>query len=210
MADYLDEDEQIEVIKKWWEENGKKLLIIMGVSLSFLAVFQFFGNKKQAYIDESGSKYHELINVDANSGNFNSLVNELKSDYPKSTYAHYASMLAAKNAINKEQFSKAEEALTWVVDRSKDDVTVDLATMRLIQVKYTQKQYDEALALIKKEDESIYSFKLYEIKGDILLAQNDQDAAIDAYKKAKEISQKGEVMSPLLDFKLLNLGVAVN
>lgn len=206
MADYLSEEEQIESMKKWWDENGKQILVGAGLALLVVSGYQFWKAKKTAYTHEASAIYEQVQQLSQNGQSFESLADKLKSDYSKSVYAQFAAMLKAKKAVDANNMKLAAKELEWAVNNSNDEYTDDLAALRLTRVQLAQNEVDAALKSIVAGEKGIYASQFLELKGDALLKKKDSAGAKQAYELAVENTQDKNFISPILRYKLQSLG----
>ena len=133
MADHITEEEQIEALKRWWEENGKQTLL--GI---VLVVGGYFG--WQAWTDHSAEKasaasltYQEMIEnmVGLQPGEtlpedkqlaVGLLADKLKVENSGSQYAVFAALTKAKLAVDNGDLDTAASELQWAMD-SADEAT---------------------------------------------------------------------------------------
>ncbi|MEE8057327.1 MAG: tetratricopeptide repeat protein [Pseudomonadales bacterium] len=211
---YQTEEEQVEALKKWWKENGKSTIITIVVAIAAVYGWRGWQGQQQTEIEAASAVYQNLLSV--SDGNLTAeqlttahhLVDTLKQDFPKSTYAHFGALYKAKFAVEKNDLEAAEKELRWVLET---DTSLELTLqtkLRLARVLSAQDKYDEALAQLSV-DASGYAAAFEEVKGDIYLAQEKTSQARLAYQKATELGQQEEgerpVRSSLLNMKLQQL-----
>jgi predicted negative regulator of RcsB-dependent stress response len=212
---YQTDDEQIEVLKKWWSDNGTSTLVIIAITVISIFGWQGWQKQKQQDIGTASAIYQNMI-VAARGSNgvlngeqrttAKHLANTLKTDFSDSTYAKFAALYIAKLAVEANNFSEAEEALHWILDSGAiDDVKLQ-ARLRLARVFYAQDKYTEALEQLEGNT-SVYASAFEEVRGDILNAQGDSKGASLSYQKAAELNQQldSAANNPLLNLKIQRL-----
>ena len=215
---YRTEEEQIEALKRWWQENGKSLLI--GIVLALMAVYGYKGweNHKQSEGEAASNIYFDLMDAvsiaeqnpnDENSATINHLVAQLKTDYTNSTYAIYAALIAAKQAVVKDELTTAEQELQWALTKTEKGTSIYLITqLRLARVIFAQGGEDNAkraLAVLEGPVAASHSASYEEAKGDIYVSLGRLDEARSAYLKAIADAESSGVQRPLLQIKLNDL-----
>lgn len=215
---YQTEEEQIEAIKKWWKENGTSTLV--GIALAVAAVFGWQGWQKQqqesAY--SASAMYQNLIGIanteqgqltDEQISTANHLAETLKTDFRSSSYAQFAALYKAKFAVAANDLDAAESELRWVLGQSLDPEMAAQTRLRLSRVLSAKQQYDEAMNVLSG-DALAYAALYDEQKGDIYLAQGNNDSARQAYNDAKQKNSESEkqVNNALLELKLQQLKIA--
>ena len=185
------EDEDLAVIKDWWQRNGMPLL--SGVALALVLVFGWQAwQKYQTNQAQSASMiYQQLLEVvlsaegQPDPGQVAKLANTLKSDFAGSHYAQYASLFVAKVAVESGKLDDAAAELQTVLDKPADATLGELARQRLARVLSAQSKADAALELLDGEAEPAYTASREELKGDLLVKLGRADEARAAYQKAK-------------------------
>ena len=98
MADYNNEDEQLEALKQWWKENGAA--VITGIVLGAAALFgwRFWQDYQVEQAQAASAVYAEMR---AAAGDVDTLMagaEMLRSDYARTPYAALAALEAAAGA----------------------------------------------------------------------------------------------------------------
>ena len=137
------------------------------------------------------------------------LAEQLRTDYSDSSYAHFAALYQAKFAAEAQDWAAAEQVLQSVVDGADDPLLVVQAKIRLARVAQAQAKHDAALALLQIDEPGAYGAMIAELRGDILLARGERDAARTAYLEAQSLLQAMEqpLPNPLLTMKIQDLAV---
>ncbi|MEZ5539656.1 MAG: tetratricopeptide repeat protein [Pseudomonadales bacterium] len=192
MADYQTEEEQVELIKKWWRENGRSTLV--GV---VIALIGFFGwtqwQSYQAKQTEAASDLFQQMltateSVDG-AKKVTALAEQLRKEYPRSVYAVFAGLRLAKDAVAANNLPAAAQFLEWVQQNNADNSLKSLVSLRLAQVQNAQNEGDKALATLNgiKTVGAAWEGEVAELRGDILSAQNKAEDARASYQKAKQV-----------------------
>jgi len=209
MTEYLSDKEQLDQIKDWWKENG--VFIFAGVALGLVGIFGWRGYNshldKQAMV--ASEHYDNMVRAvgSKNQENIDKNLSILVNDFANTPYAAQAQLLAAKEAVKRNDLDKAVVALSTVLDLSSDRELSTLAHFRLAKVKFAQAKYDEVLTQLKKVDRKDYLGLVEELRGDVFAMQGKKSEARTAYeaaRKAMEETRVGDVN--LLQMKLSDLG----
>ncbi|WP_339079825.1 tetratricopeptide repeat protein [Pseudomonas sp. TMP9] len=185
------DDEELAVIKDWWQQNGKPLLI--GVVLALVAVFGWQGWQKYQADQAHGASlvYQQLLEAaldpsgKPDAGKVAELANTLKNDYAGTHYAQYGSLFVAKVAVEAGKLADAASELQSIVDKPADDSLAELARQRLARVLAAQDKAEEALKLLDAKVAPAFTATREELKGDVLVQLGRADEAHAAYEKAK-------------------------
>ena len=219
METFRTEEEQVEAIKRWWQENGKST--VFGIALALALVFGWKG--WQGHVkDQSAAAsaiFDNLMVADAavqRDGTSRStaehLATTLKDQYGSSSYGQFAALYKAKYAVQDGEYDVAASELEWVLGQGPEPVLKAQAQVRLAQVRFALQDYPAAMAVLDDIAGSGYGVQVAELRGDILFAQGDKAGALSAYQQAKALAREQEVPGndALLNLKISDLSVAAN
>ena len=214
MADHITEEEQIEALKRWWDENGKQVVLAI-----VLTVGGYFG--WQAWTDHVEEKtaaaslvYQEMLDhiSDTTAGNvvgadkqveISQLAETLKQDYSNTQYAFYAALIKAKLAVESTDLSAAAVELQWAMDNAGETISENIARLRLARVEAAAGNLDKALQLVQGVDAGELKSAFDEAKGDFYQLQGNAAAAYTAYEAAMMgIDAGNSSASQLLQLKI--------
>jgi predicted negative regulator of RcsB-dependent stress response len=185
------EDEELAVIRDWWQRNGKPLLT--GGALALVVVFGWQAWQKYQVNQAQGASvlYQQLLetslvaNAQPDASKVAELASKLKTEYPGTHYAQYGSLLLAKVAVESGKLDDAGAELKAVLDKPADATLAELARQRLARVLAVQGKAVEALKLLDGDADQAYLASREELKGDLLVKLERADEALAAYQKAK-------------------------
>ena len=212
MEGYRTDEEQIEHLKKWWNENGKS--IIGGIAIGLIAIFGWRGWQDHLVTQgEKASDLYEQLAADDrqkkvtptqkdSKTDTGAITKQLNQDYKSTPYSTFSSLLLAREAVENNDIAAAKTHLQWVLDNTDSDEFKHLARLRLARLLLEEGDKDAALSLIEKIDTGKFAPNYHELRGDILLQQGDSKAAQDAYTQA--LSIRGN--QPVVQMKLDDLG----
>lgn len=215
MAEQLSDEEQLQVLKNWWKENGTSLLAIIVIAAGSYFGWQWWNNYQRDYAEGAAAVYEEMLTTlqvtqdeplsDEKRSTAEFLISQLQNDYNKTQYAVNASLYGAKLAVENNQLDKAAENLNWIIDQ-RDDESDTLARLRLARVLFAQEKYTEALALVDYAGNDQFTPLFADIKGDLLVATGDNAAAISAYQQAFESAdEQSNNFRRIVEVKLIDL-----
>ncbi|PXX91691.1 hypothetical protein DIT71_07405 [Marinobacter vulgaris] len=214
MAEIRTEEETVQAIKDWWKKNGSSLLIGIAAALAIVFGWQAWQNHQMQQRTEAASQFADLINAYSDESDENRaetvayVAENLREEYSDSAFAIYGMlMLARQQVMDQGDPEAAIESLTWAQEKAGESRPLALVVRnRLARAQFAAEQYETALSTIENVDDAgSFSAIFTELKGDILLAQGDRDAAREAYLAAREQNQQGR--SGILELKLSDLGV---
>jgi len=214
VSDYSTEEEQIAAIKNWWKNNGNSLLIGIGVALIIVFGWKAYQTNVVESKTEASTLYQKMISAATTTdlstpeegSTVNYLATELKTKFSDSEYAIYAAMFIAKESIADAKYDQAKSELNWILTNTDDQRIIHIVNARLARIYSIQGDNDAALKLLTATDPA-FEASYQEIIGDIKIRTNEKQAAIKAYSKAYQLVKSNPQASPLLAFKLSDLGV---
>lgn len=206
MAQYETEEQQVEALKKWWDENGKS--IVAGVVLGIVVLFGWRGwNDYQQDQAAQASARYQTMAIAAQQGQIdqvNSIAEELRNEYSGTVYAGQGSLLQASMLSRTGKLQDAAAQLGWAATNASETVLRDMASIRLAQVQVALGQADQALATLEPLTTVAYISLIEEIRGDALRSKGDIQGAREAYDRA--ILSAGADVTEYLRLKRSDLG----
>ena len=213
MADHITEEEQIEALKRWWEENGKQTMLAIALIVGGYFGWQAWTDQNVEQASAASLTYQEMIDSLAglNPGEtlsedkqleVNSLADKLKTEYSDTQYAVYAALTKAKLAVEGNDLDAAVNELQWAMDNA-DEVSEFIARLRLARVEAARGDLDKALQLVQGVDAGEMRSAFEEAKGDFYLEQGNSAAAYTAYQSAMATEASGDPsVRALLELKM--------
>ena len=203
MALHAAEEETLEALKKWWEDNGTLLISLVAAGALLWGGWTFWQNSRTATVSAASDLYEEILSLsssnpgtqpsEADRSRILSVAEQLQTEHGDSVYALYGALFAAQQAVNSGQLEVAERHLRWLLDNAEggflsktDQGLVLTATLRLGRVLLARGEPDQALALVDSIDPGTFEAGFAELRGDIYLAQGRPVDARDAYTTALE------------------------
>lgn len=219
MSVHLTEEEQLEVMKRWWKDYGKIVITAIVVAIAAYFAWTTWQDKQRNKAESASAHYEELIKIlnveqgkslsEADKANAEHIANELKEKNAKSMYAQSAAFYLAKAAVDAGNLDKAVTELQWILASKPEAAIAQLAHARLARVYVSKGAYTEALAQLAEEPSKAFASEYSEIRGDILKAQGDKAAAATAYKSALDTTdQQHQERAMVLQMKIDELKVA--
>lgn len=186
MAEHLDDEEQLEALKKWWSENGKS--VVGGVVLGLVLVGGWRGWQyyEQNRAETAGARYDALL-VAAESGQPEravQLAEGLRAEFEETAYASLAALQAAKLKFEAGDRGAAQVQFAWVRANAPDRALRQVATLRLARILLDDADLDAAQRLLDAAPRDAFAPELAELRGDLARARGDLAAARAAYEEA--------------------------
>lgn len=197
MESYRTEEEQVEALKKWWEENGRSTIVAIIVALGIGFGWQGWQKYQAGEAEVASDRYQALLQAltDSENGdleNADQLARQIKSEHARSTYAQFASLHLARLAVQQGDLAAAEAELRWVLGRAdKGSDTHQLAQLRLARVLASRGEGVQALSILDGADPGSYQAAYAVARGDILLMLERREEARQAYSQALMLAAQG-------------------
>ena len=131
MESYSTEDEQVEALRKWWQENSKSTIAAIVFALAAGYGWQGWQKHTVEQAESASAVYQDLleaVNLSSPAGlseeqilTARHLANNLKEDYASTTYAQFAALQLARLAVNDSKLAEAEAELRWVLTQNPDE-----------------------------------------------------------------------------------------
>lgn len=210
--DYLTDDEQWEVVKRWIAENGLWMAggVVMGAALLFgWRQYQSHGDEVALRASAAfGEMTTALEHDDRNKSR--QVADGIIKDYPESPYADQAQLILARLFVEDGQLPSAIGPLTQVMSNSKDTELRHIARLRLARVLIDQGKPDDAIKTLSEGTPGAFAPRYHEVRGDAFIAKKDTKSAETEYKAALFGVDASSVDAALLELKIADLATPPN
>jgi predicted negative regulator of RcsB-dependent stress response len=203
---YTSEHDQVEALRRWWNKNGRS--VVIGVALALIGIFgwQAWQRQQAATAAAAAADYEALLSaVGSDEEKAAEIGSGIVSQFPDTVYADLSNMTLAAAAVDKGDLDGAEAHLRWVVQNGHEANLKALAKLRLARVELSRGNAEAALKLVDGLEAAGLDGYLLETKGDILAALNKPAEARDAYAQALEQYSEVPSKQPLVTMKLNDL-----
>lgn len=203
MSIYMTEDEQLEVIKKWWKRYSNVITVCVSIVLLSISGYKYWYWHQEKMHQKASDAYEHLMLAFANKDNkgVRSYANELLTQYPKTSYADAARLTLAKIFVSHEQYAKARVQLEYVAAHSTMSALQQVAKIRLARLLVAEKSYDKALEALEKITDATYLPVVSELKGDIYTLTGKYKEAVSSYREASNQVQLHGIGNLFLEMK---------
>ena len=200
----LQEQEQIDAIKGWWNENGKWLLLLVVVLVGGFAAVRGWQSYQNNQTSGASILYAELEQQISSKDpkRINDAAAAVMDKFSATPYAPRAALLAAQVNIQVADLARAKTQLQWVIDQADESGLKHVARLKLASVLLDEKKYADALQLLSASADGAFESLYADLKGDVLSAQGKQDEARTAYQKALSKVDAQSQYRNLLQMKL--------
>ena len=183
---YSTEEEQVEAIKKWWNENGKS--IIAGIIIGITAIFGWRGYENHTAMQAKAASmlYEQLLVASRknDADNMRRFANSIITDYGSSTYAIFSKLMLAKIESEQSNFENAEAYLRSILDNNLRDEFKHIVRLRLVRVLIANNKLESAEKILENIDANQFISHYEELRGDIIAKQGKIKKAEQAYHSA--------------------------
>jgi predicted negative regulator of RcsB-dependent stress response len=208
------DEEQLEVLKNWWGENGTSLVFTVVVTVGVIFGYRGWEENVTQTGEEASAVYEDLVIATDNIASAAdeailitavNLAKTLKAEHGDTTYAVFAALRLAKVAVEKNDLDMAEKELRWAFDNVSEMHLETTIRVRLSRVYLGMKDPESAMKLLfNHQPASGQVASVEEAKGDIFLSQGDLGLAREAFRKALE-NMSDKVKNPVIELKLADL-----
>ncbi len=215
MDTYRTEEEQVEAIRRWWDENGRSILVAIVLALAAGFGWQAWKDHNKTQAENASHVYQAMLQSlsDSAPGERDfleaiDLAEQLKSDYTGTSYAQFASLHLAKLAAKNNDLDEAKHQLLWVLSKAAANSDIaEVAQLRLARVLAAAGETEQALDILATRKSGAYAASSAVVQGDIYMQLGQLDDARDAYLAAKLALANSAAVGriPTLDQKIQSL-----
>lgn len=206
---YETEEQQVEALKRWWQENGTSLIAGVIAALIIIGGWNYWKSYQEEQRNQASALYTQLLE-DSRAGKHEAvdkLAKRLSEQYGSSSYASFAALALAKSQVQQGQLDEAKKVLEQLLQNAGSAEIKDVARVRLVRLMSASGEYEQGLKLIAEAAASAsdgFAGIYDELTGDLYVALGRLGEARTAYQSAL---RKG-LRSPLLQFKLDDITAA--
>ncbi len=207
--EYLSEREQAEQLKSWLRENWIWLIAGVALTLGGYFGFRWWESREASRSIEAGQRFAAML--DAIGGGKRDegirIADELTGQYADTPYADQATLVLARLDVDAGRLSSAGTRLAQVANDSRDPDLRVVARLRLARVQLAEGRYDDALKSLAAVATPSVDARVLELRGDVKLAQGDEAAALDNWRKAEAAATADPASGAQVDTELLQLKI---
>lgn len=210
------EEETLEAVKSWWQENGKNLVATVIVIFAAYTGWLLWQNSTTEQAAAASDLYEEILSLvlveegeivsAENSSRILTISDQLREQHSDSIYSRFAALFAAQQAVAQDDLARAESELQWILDNPEqglfsevDEGLLLTASLRLGRVILAQGDAERALNLVNSIDPQSFEAGFSELRGDIYLAMDRIVDARDAYIAAQQAGSTSDGLRMKLD-----------
>ena len=185
MRDNMTNQEEAALLKKWWHEYGKSVVIAIIIGLGLSYGWRSWQQYKVVRKGRAAMAYQAIIsNKQASLPVLKKEVVSLIRNYRNTAYPDMAQLYLAKKAVDNKQLSQAAKALSWIISNSQFNSLKQLARIRLARINIEKKDFSLAQKILATIDDAQFLPQVAAVRGDIYFEQNKRQQAHKAYRQA--------------------------
>ena len=185
MALDLDDQEQLDELKLWWNKYGKMTISLVLLALIIYASWQGYQYVQHKKAVEASEIYQSLGELDPSKvDDIKALSHQLATDYAGTPYAGRAAVLQARSQYVGGDIKGAKSQLEWAVVNATETSIKAVASLQLARVLLADKDYAGAEKVLSAEIDAGYIGLKDDLLGDVLLAQGKTVEAKERYTAA--------------------------
>jgi len=180
------EEQQLEEIKRWWQENGRTVVAGVVLGLGGVSGWTLWQSHVNEQAEEVSTRYERLVNTAA-LPNREAAVRQtdtIIAEHPDSSYAGLAALVGAQAAYGSGDAETARRLLEWAAANAAEFHVRDVARIRLSRLLSDAGEHDAALARLDEVGTGPFATLAKEVRGDVLWGRNDASGARAAYESA--------------------------
>jgi len=204
---YTTETEQLQAIKKWWDQNAKWVLgglLIAAIVVGGWKLWGYWQGKRAA---EAAGLYAAVVQAEGQGGNaaVDAAAQKVLHAYPDTAYGALAGLALAKSQFAQQHLSDAIDTLQGVVKHSPDKGLAMIARIRIARIQLQRGNAKAALDILKGYEKSAFAATVQSLRGDAFMQLGRTEAARDAFKRGLKASDPGSGLHQLLSLRLASL-----
>jgi len=186
---YETEEQRVEAVKKWWNENWRSLAggVILGLAIVF--GWRAWVGYEVSVGEQASMQFEQLLG--ALQGNNVEAVSQqadlLRREFGSSAYAVFAALAEARAAVDQGKLADARASLEWALANTGDSGLRHVARLRLARVALDQGDRSIVAGLLAEKSRGAFAGEYAHLEGDLAVAENRPDAARTAYRQALEL-----------------------
>jgi predicted negative regulator of RcsB-dependent stress response len=190
MAYDLEEQEQLDEFKAWWNKNGKLVTRLVIAAVVVYGGWQGYQSYMNSKATAASTAYQTLISsslldVDSKKAEqINKEAQAIEQDYSMTPYAGRAALFAARALHEAKQAEAAEKQLRWALSEAKEPAIKQMAAIEIAGLQIERNALDAAKKTLEGINDPGFEGLKNSLLGDILMAKKQEKEAKQAYTKA--------------------------
>ncbi len=199
MSDFLSDEEQLEKLKNWWDENGTSLIVGLVLAVAVVVGWRWYVSASTSAAQAASDLYASFIATEGEART--AIATKIDDEIGGTSYQTFSLFYRAQDAANEGDIEAAEAYLEEAIAIDAADLLSDVARIRLARLLQQQDKSEAALSALSGVRGIGFRAQVLELKGDIHLVRDERELAHEAYTSASAELDEGE-HRPLLDMKV--------
>jgi predicted negative regulator of RcsB-dependent stress response len=209
------EEEQLEALKQWWDDNGKTTVAAVVLAVAGWGGWDYWQDRVQAHREAGSATFAQLQTLvaseersDVQDASIVTLADSLKNDFADLGYSSLASFEMAKFHADNGDYELAVQALESIDLNTLRPELKGVAVLRLARAKWASGDAEGALSTLDSVNAESFASIFEELRGDISLSRGDVQTARAHYVLARQIALRDGITSA--DQRLMVLDMKVD
>ena len=181
------DEEQVEKLKQWWNENGRAVIAGIVIGMSGLFGYRYWIDMHEAAAEAASKHFTEMVTAleTGDSASITSQANILLAEFADTEYAIHARFALARNFVENGEYKKARQELEQIIGSAGENPLGFLARKRLAAVQLQLAQPEQALVTLSVDIPPAFRAAVEELRGDIYASLGKNIEAATAYRNAQ-------------------------
>lgn len=185
MAYDLEEQEQLDEFKAWWNKNGKMTINLVIAGLLAYAAWQGYQIWQNNQATEASTTFENVMLLQGTQpADAKAQVEKLIKNYSGTPYAGRAAVIQAKTDYAAKDNKSAKANLQWAVDHAQESQVRAIASLQLAAILLEEKDYAAAHKALDAKLDAGYQGLRDEMSGNIYLAEGKTTEAKKSFENA--------------------------
>ncbi|MFW5431290.1 MAG: YfgM family protein [Methylophilaceae bacterium] len=185
MALDLEDQEQLDEFKVWWDKNGKQTVALVLAALLAYVVWQGYQYSQHKNAVEASDIYQNMLQLDAEKVDLvKAEATKLMDSYSSTPYAGRAAVFLAKSNFAAEDAKSAKFQLEWAIANAQETSVKAVASLQLATLLFGEEAFANAEKILSADIDQGYLGLKNGLLGDIYVAQGKTSEAKKAYENA--------------------------
>ena len=210
MAYNLEEQEQLESLKAFWNRYGNFLVTVVALIALSVAGWRGWGWYQERQSAQAAAVYETLRSAASQRDieRVRATAGQLFDEYGNTVYGPMAALVAAGAYLQSGDVKAAKIPLQWAIENADDPNFRHTARLRLAAILLDEGAYDEGLKVLDVESPGAFIALYEDRRGDLLSAAGRRDDARAAYDRALAALGPNAALRGIVQLKRDSLGGA--
>lgn len=190
MAYDLEEQEQLDQFKAWWQRYGKLASVALALVVVGILAYQAWHRYQYQQAMQASEQFEKLSKLGYEDSKDLAQIKAISADlmdhFSSTAYAGRAAVAVAKANLAAQDSKSAKAQLTWAMEKAQESAIQSIAALQLAGLQLQEKDYAGALKSLSHSHDAGFDGLFLDLTGDVHLAQGHTEQAKKAYQSALE------------------------